>query len=130
MVNVNFAKGSYLCAGRKCRNWKHTAAHSSFLVDQSLADGLLRPNFRHYNARRTKDEDRRIVVTISWTRGMNVVVANLGVDPDIWGSALGMSVMLGALLVIPFVDRRTFEPQGWAAAFDLRKRYYRGKLTR
>ena len=53
---------------------------------------------------------------------MNVVVANLGVDPDIWGSALGMLLMLGALLVIPFVDRRTVEPQGWAAAFDLRKR--------
>lgn len=59
---------------------------------------------------------------ISWTRGMNVVVANLGIHPDIWGSVLGMLLMLVALLVVPFVDRRTVEPQGWAAAFDLRKR--------
>ncbi len=59
---------------------------------------------------------------ISWTRGMNIIVANMGVDPDIWGSALGMVVMFGALLLIPFLDRGNAEPQGWAAAFSLRKR--------
>jgi len=59
---------------------------------------------------------------ISWTRGMNVIVANLGIDPDIWGSVLGMVLMFGSILVIPFLDRRTTEPRGWAAAFDLRKR--------
>jgi quinol-cytochrome oxidoreductase complex cytochrome b subunit len=59
---------------------------------------------------------------ISWTRGMNVVVANLGMDPDIWGSALGMVLMAGALVLVPVLDRGSAEPQGWAAAFDLRRR--------
>jgi len=59
---------------------------------------------------------------ISWTRGMNVIVANLGIDPDIWGSVLGMVLMFGSILIIPFLDRRSTEPRGWAAAFDLRKR--------
>jgi hypothetical protein len=30
--------------------------------------------------------------------------------------------MFGALLVIPLLDRGDTEPQGWAAAFNLRKR--------
>jgi hypothetical protein len=53
---------------------------------------------------------------------MSVIVANLGVDPDIWGSVPGMVLMLGALLVIPLIDRHTVEPGGWAAAFNLRTR--------
>lgn len=44
MVNVNSAKAPYLYAGRKCQNWNHTATHRPFLVDQTLADGLLRCN--------------------------------------------------------------------------------------
>jgi quinol-cytochrome oxidoreductase complex cytochrome b subunit len=59
---------------------------------------------------------------ISWTRGMNIIVANMGLDPDIWGTVIGMVLMFGALLVIPFLDRGDREPQGWAAAFSLRKR--------
>lgn len=59
---------------------------------------------------------------ISWTRGMNIVAANLGIDPDIWGAVGAMIVMLGALLVIPFVDRGEHEPDSPAAAFDFRKR--------
>jgi hypothetical protein len=59
---------------------------------------------------------------ISWTRGMNIIVANMGMDPDIWGTVIGMVLMFGALLVIPFLDRGDLEPQGWAAAFSLRKR--------
>jgi quinol-cytochrome oxidoreductase complex cytochrome b subunit len=59
---------------------------------------------------------------ISWTRGMNIIVANLGLDPDIWGTVSGMVLMFGALLVIPLLDRGDTEPQGWAAAFNLRKR--------
>lgn len=59
---------------------------------------------------------------ISWTRGMNIVAANLGVDPDIWGAMLGMGVMLLGLLVVPFVDRGPHEPDSSAAAFSLRKR--------
>ncbi len=59
---------------------------------------------------------------ITWTRGMNIVVANLGIDPDIWGSAIGMLLLAGTLFIVPFVDRGKVEPQGWAAAFDLRTR--------
>ncbi|MEP6774967.1 MAG: cytochrome b N-terminal domain-containing protein [Chloroflexota bacterium] len=59
---------------------------------------------------------------ISWTRGMNVVVANLGIHPDIWGSVLGMVLLLVTLLAIPFIDRHSVEPRGWAAAFNLRTR--------
>ena len=59
---------------------------------------------------------------ISWTRGMNIIAANLGVDPDIWGAMIGMALLLGALLVIPFVDRGPHEPDSSASAFDLRKR--------
>jgi quinol-cytochrome oxidoreductase complex cytochrome b subunit len=59
---------------------------------------------------------------ISWTRGMNIVAANLGIDPDIWGAMLGMGLMLLALVVIPFVDRVKVEPSSWAAAFDWRTR--------
>jgi quinol-cytochrome oxidoreductase complex cytochrome b subunit len=59
---------------------------------------------------------------ISWTRGMNIVAANLGVDPDIWGAVFGMALLLGALVVIPFLDRAEHEPESRAAAFDLRQR--------
>jgi quinol-cytochrome oxidoreductase complex cytochrome b subunit len=60
---------------------------------------------------------------ISWTHGMNVFVGeHLGVDPDIWGTMIGMMLMLLALLAIPFVDRAEHEPQGWTKAFDLRQR--------
>lgn len=59
---------------------------------------------------------------ISWTRGMNVVAANLGIDPDIWGTLAGMTLMLLALLAIPFVDRDAHEPDSTSAAFNLRKR--------
>jgi quinol-cytochrome oxidoreductase complex cytochrome b subunit len=60
---------------------------------------------------------------ISWTHGMNVFVEEkLGLTPDIWGTFVGMLLMLGALLVIPFVDRGEHEPDSRAAAFDWRKR--------
>ena len=59
---------------------------------------------------------------ISWTRGMNIVAANLGIDPDIWGSIVGMGLLLVALVVIPFVDRGDKAPDSAAAAFNMRKR--------
>ncbi len=59
---------------------------------------------------------------ISWTRGMNITAAGLGIDPDIWGTVIGMGLMLVALLVIPFVDRADREPDSLVAAFNLRKR--------
>jgi quinol-cytochrome oxidoreductase complex cytochrome b subunit len=60
---------------------------------------------------------------ISWTHGMNVFVdQKLGIDPDIWGTIIGMTLMLGALLIIPFVDRGETEPDSTAAALNWRKR--------
>jgi len=60
---------------------------------------------------------------ISWTHGMNVFFdTKLGINPDIWGTIVGMVLLLGALVVIPFVDRGESEPDGPAAAFSLRKR--------
>jgi ubiquinol-cytochrome c reductase cytochrome b subunit len=59
---------------------------------------------------------------ISWTRGMNIVFANLGIDPDIWGTVVAMLVMLVALLSIPFLDRGRSAPSTTAEAFNWRKR--------
>jgi len=60
---------------------------------------------------------------ISWTHGMNVFVGeHLHIDPDIWGTVTGMVLMLGALLMVPFVDRGDQEPASWREAFDLRRR--------
>jgi quinol-cytochrome oxidoreductase complex cytochrome b subunit len=60
---------------------------------------------------------------ISWTRGMNITAASLGIDPDIWGTVVGMGLMLLALIVIPFVDRGVREPESLSAAFNWRKRW-------
>jgi quinol-cytochrome oxidoreductase complex cytochrome b subunit len=60
---------------------------------------------------------------ISWTHGMNIFVEErFGIDPDIWGTIIGMVLMLGALLVIPFADRGDHEADSPRAAFDWRKR--------
>lgn len=59
---------------------------------------------------------------ISWTRGMNILVAGFGVDPDIWGSIVGMGLLLGTLILVPFLDRKEPEPPTWRAVFDLRQR--------
>jgi quinol-cytochrome oxidoreductase complex cytochrome b subunit len=60
---------------------------------------------------------------IGWTHGMNLVFGDhLGIDPDIWGTVVGLAVMTLALLAVPFLDRGKSEPRGWHEAFDLRKR--------
>jgi ubiquinol-cytochrome c reductase cytochrome b subunit len=60
---------------------------------------------------------------ISWTHGMNVFFGtHLGIQPDIWGTMVGMVVMLGALLIIPFVDRAEVELDSARAAFSWRVR--------
>jgi quinol-cytochrome oxidoreductase complex cytochrome b subunit len=60
---------------------------------------------------------------ISWTHGMNVFVEeHLGITPDIWGTMVGMLLMLVALIAIPFLDRTDPEPRNAAEAFSLRKR--------
>jgi menaquinol-cytochrome c reductase cytochrome b subunit len=57
---------------------------------------------------------------ISWTHGMNRFVGILGLEPDIWGTVIGMLLMTAALVAIPYVDRETMEPTSWGEA--VRKR--------
>jgi quinol-cytochrome oxidoreductase complex cytochrome b subunit len=60
---------------------------------------------------------------ISWTHGMNVFVGeHLGIEPDIWGSIIGMTLLTLALVAIPFLDRGEAEPGSRAEAFNWRKR--------
>jgi len=60
---------------------------------------------------------------IMWTHGMNrFVTIAFGLEPDIWGTMLGMLLMTAALVVIPFVDRGSTEPRSWAEALSLRRR--------
>jgi menaquinol-cytochrome c reductase cytochrome b subunit len=60
---------------------------------------------------------------ISWTHGMNRFV-NLvfHLEPDIWGTVVGMALMTAALVVVPFVDRSDHEPASWGEALDLHQR--------
>jgi quinol-cytochrome oxidoreductase complex cytochrome b subunit len=60
---------------------------------------------------------------ISWTHGMNVFFdEHLGIKPDIWGTVVGMVLMTGSLIAIPFLDRGDHEPGTTAEAFNWRKR--------
>jgi ubiquinol-cytochrome c reductase cytochrome b subunit len=59
---------------------------------------------------------------ISWTRGLNIVAAQLGIDPDIWGTVVGMALLVLVLVIIPFVDRGKLAPATVKEAFDWRKR--------
>jgi quinol-cytochrome oxidoreductase complex cytochrome b subunit len=60
---------------------------------------------------------------ISWTHGMNLFVADhLGVSPDIWGTVIGIVLMIGPLILIPFLDAGEHEPASWREAFDWRRR--------
>jgi hypothetical protein len=60
---------------------------------------------------------------ISWTHGINVFFGErLGIEPDIWGSIVGTTLLTLALVAIPFVDTGETEPASRAEAFNLRKR--------
>ena len=61
---------------------------------------------------------------ISWTHGMNrFVTIAFGLEPDIWGTVMGMVLMAGALIAIPFLDRGgSEEPGNWQAALSIRER--------
>lgn len=60
---------------------------------------------------------------IGWTHGMNRFVNIVfHLEPDIWGTVVGMALMTAALLVVPFVDRSDHEPTSWGEALDLRQR--------
>jgi menaquinol-cytochrome c reductase cytochrome b subunit len=60
---------------------------------------------------------------ISWTHGMNrFVTIAFNLDPDIWGTIIGIGVMALALIAIPFLDRAPAEPQSWREALSVRTR--------
>ena len=60
---------------------------------------------------------------ISWTHGMNRWVSLVfHLEPDIWGTVIGMALMTVSLIAIPFVDGSDVEPASWDEAFDLRQR--------
>ena len=61
---------------------------------------------------------------IMWTHGMNrFVTIAFGLDPDIWGTIIGMALMTAALIAIPFLDRGgREEPRSWREALSLRTR--------
>ena len=53
---------------------------------------------------------------ISWTHGMNRFVSILGLEPDIWGTVIGMVLMTAALAAIPYLDRQSLQPTSWGEA--------------
>jgi menaquinol-cytochrome c reductase cytochrome b subunit len=61
---------------------------------------------------------------ISWTHGMNRFVSiAFKLEPDIWGTVMGMVLMTATLAVIPFVDRGgSAEPRNWGEGLSLRRR--------
>jgi len=60
---------------------------------------------------------------ISWTHGMNRFVSLVfHLEPDIWGTILGIVLITVALVLIPFIDRSDVEPSSWGEALDLQKR--------
>jgi quinol-cytochrome oxidoreductase complex cytochrome b subunit len=62
---------------------------------------------------------------ISWTHGMNVFFGeHLGIEPDIWGTIVGLALMTLALVVIPFVDVLPHEPVTAAEAFSWSQRHW------
>lgn len=62
---------------------------------------------------------------ISWTHGLNVFVhEKFGLEPDIWGTVIGMALLFASLFIIPFVDRGEEAPKNFQEVFDFRKRGY------
>jgi ubiquinol-cytochrome c reductase cytochrome b subunit len=61
---------------------------------------------------------------IMWTHGMNrFVTIAFNLEPDIWGTVMGIGLMTIALIAIPFLDRGgSAEPANWQQALSLRRR--------
>jgi quinol-cytochrome oxidoreductase complex cytochrome b subunit len=61
---------------------------------------------------------------ISWTHGMNRFVdIAFGLNPDIWGTVIGMVLMAVALIAIPYLDRGgPDEPHSWEQALSWHER--------
>jgi quinol-cytochrome oxidoreductase complex cytochrome b subunit len=61
---------------------------------------------------------------ITWTHGMNRFVnIAFGMEPDIWGTIIGMVLMTAALVAIPWLDRGgDVEPRSWGETLSLQRR--------
>jgi len=61
---------------------------------------------------------------ISWTHGMNRFVdIAFGMNPDIWGTVIGIVLMAVALIAIPYLDRGgPVEPHSWEEALSMHER--------
>jgi quinol-cytochrome oxidoreductase complex cytochrome b subunit len=61
---------------------------------------------------------------ITWTHGMNRFVSiAFGLEPDIWGTVIGMVLMTAALVAVPYLDRGgPYEPRNWNEALSLSRR--------
>jgi hypothetical protein len=61
---------------------------------------------------------------ISWTHGMNrFVTIAFGMDPDIWGTVIGIVLITAALVAVPYLDRGgPYEPRSWNEALSLQRR--------
>lgn len=60
---------------------------------------------------------------ISWMHGLNRFVAIFfHLEPDIWGTVIGMGLIAIALVAIPYIDRGgRFEPKNWAEALSKKR---------
>ncbi|MDR3631099.1 MAG: cytochrome b N-terminal domain-containing protein [Desulfocapsaceae bacterium] len=62
---------------------------------------------------------------ISWTHGLNVFVGeHLGLEPDIWGTVIGVVMLFVSLALIPYVDPGENAPKNFKEVFDFKKRGY------
>jgi len=60
---------------------------------------------------------------ISWMHGLNRFVAIFfNLQPDIWGTVIGMGIIAVALVAIPYIDRGgSIEPKNWAEAMSKKR---------
>lgn len=60
---------------------------------------------------------------ISWMHGLNRFVAIFfNLQPDIWGTVIGMIIIAVALVAIPYIDRGgSIEPKNWAEAMSKKR---------
>jgi hypothetical protein len=60
---------------------------------------------------------------ISWTHGLNRFVAiAFGMEPDIWGTVIGLVLMALCLVLVPYLDRGRLDPTSVKEAFDWKTR--------
>ncbi|MHB8604848.1 MAG: cytochrome b N-terminal domain-containing protein [Thermoplasmatota archaeon] len=96
---------------------------AAFVVRAPGAAPQLLPSSPYYGPGNEPGEVVVPTFPLSWTHGMARFAGMIGVDPDIWGVAAGMGLMVLALLAVPFVDRGDQEPANTREAFRMKKRW-------